>query len=217
MSLSFSAGRLLLAGFGLLFLGGCAVGPRYSRPSTPVPPAFKEVPQGWKPAQPADQVLRGKWWEIFQDPQLNTLEEQINVSNQTLKAAQAQFAQARALVRFARADRFPTATAGFSAAEIRQAQNRPVRSLTSKTSYTDIVLPVDVSYEPDVWGRVRRTVEAARAEAQATAADLESVNLSLHSELALNYFQMRSFDAEEQLLKSNVTAFEKALALTQNR
>jgi len=217
MSLSFSAGRLLLAGFGLLFLGGCAVGPRYSRPSTPVPPAFKEVPQGWKPAQPADQVLRGKWWEIFQDPQLNTLEEQINVSNQTLKAAQAQFAQARALVRFARADRFPTATAGFSAAEIRQAQNRPVCSLTSKTSYTDIVLPVDVSYEPDVWGRVRRTVEAARAEAQATAADLESVNLSLHSELALNYFQMRSFDAEEQLLKSNVTAFEKALALTQNR
>src|SRR5207244_8088475 len=84
------AGKLFLAGVSLLFFGGCAVGPRYSRPSTPVPPAFKEVPQGWKQAHPSDQVLRGKWWEIFQDPELNALEEQINVSNQTLRAAQAQ-------------------------------------------------------------------------------------------------------------------------------
>jgi NodT family efflux transporter outer membrane factor (OMF) lipoprotein len=215
-----SAGRqFALAGvvLGSIFLSGCAVGPRYSRPAAPVPPAFKEVPAGWKQAQPADQLVRGKWWEIFQDPQLNALEEQINVSNQTLKAAQAQFAQARALVRFNRADYYPTATAGLSATRIRQSQNRPIRSLTSKTSYTDIVLPVDVSYEADVWGRVRRSVEAARADAQATAADLESVSLSLHAELALDYFQMRSFDAEEQLLNSNVTAFEKALELTQNR
>jgi NodT family efflux transporter outer membrane factor (OMF) lipoprotein len=217
MRLSFSAGRVVPASFLLLFLAGCAVGPRYSRPAAPVPPAFKEAPSGWKQAQPSDQLLRGKWWEIFQDPQLNRLEERINASNQTLKAAQAEFAQARALVRFARADYFPTATIGLSGTRIRQSQNRPVRSLTSKTSYTDIVLPVDVSYEPDVWGRVRRTVEATRAEAQATAAELESVNLSLHSELALDYFEMRSFDAEEQLLKSNVTAFEKALELTQNR
>ena len=217
MRVGFPLGELVLAGAGLLFLAGCAVGPRYSRPSTPVPPAFKEVPEGWKQAQPSDQVLRGKWWEIFHDPQLNALEEQINVSNQTLKAAQAQFAQARALVRFDRASYYPTATAGLSATEIRQSQNRPVRSLTSKTTYSDVVLPVDVAYEADVWGRVRRTVEAARADAQATAADLELVNLSLHAELALDYFQMRSFDAEEQLLNSNVTAFEKALELTQNR
>ena len=217
MRVSFSPEKLALSGVGLLFLVGCAVGPRYSRPATPVPPAFKEVPQGWKLAQPADQVLRGKWWEIFQNPRLNVLEEQINVSNQTLKAAQAQFAQARALVRFDRADYYPTATAGLSATEIRQSQNRPLRSLTSKTTYTDIVLPMDVAYEPDVWGRVRRTVEAARADAQATAADLQSVSLSLHAELALDYFQTRSFDAEEQLLNSNVIAFEKALELTQNR
>jgi len=211
------AGKLFLAGVSLLFFGGCAVGPRYSRPSTPVPPAFKEVPQGWKQAHPSDQVLRGKWWEIFQDPELNALEEQINVSNQTLRAAQAQFAQARALVRFEGADYYPTATVGLSATRIQQSKNRPTRSLASKNSYTDIGLPVDVSYEPDVWGRVRRTVEAARAGAQATAADLESVSLSLHAELAVDYFQMRSFDAEEQLLNSNVTAFEKALELTQNR
>ena len=100
---------------GLMLLSGCAVGPRYSRPSAPVPTDYKETPQNWKPAQPSDQTLRGKWWEIYQDPQLNALEEKINISNQSLKAAQAQFAQARATVRYDRADYYPTITAGVSA------------------------------------------------------------------------------------------------------
>ena len=99
-----------------MLLGGCAVGPRYSKPAAPTPPGYKEVPPDWKTAQPNDQIARGKWWEIFQDPQLNALEEQINVSNQNLKAAEAQFRQARALVRFNRAAYYPTVTAGASAA-----------------------------------------------------------------------------------------------------
>jgi NodT family efflux transporter outer membrane factor (OMF) lipoprotein len=202
---------------GLLLLSGCAVGPRYSKPSTPTPPGYKEVPPDWKAAQPNDQIARGKWWEIFQDPQLNALEEQINVSNQNLKAAEAQFRQARALVRFNRAAYYPTVTAGASAAREHLSQHRPLVSGSTQTNVTDLVIPFDVSYEADVFGRVRHTVEAARSNAQASTADLESVSLSLHAELALDYFQMRTLDAEEQLLNSNVTSFEKALELTQNR
>src|SRR5437588_4455446 len=144
----------------LLLSAGCTVGPRYSKPPVPVPPSFKEqAPAGWKQAQPADQVFRGKWWEIFQDPQLNALEEQINISNQTLKAAQAQFAQARALVRYNRANYYPTVTTGLSATENKLSQRRAF--VPSKTSYPDYLLPLDASWEADVWGRVRRTVEAA--------------------------------------------------------
>jgi NodT family efflux transporter outer membrane factor (OMF) lipoprotein len=162
-------------------------------------------------------MAKGKWWEIFQDPQLNGLEEKINVSNQTLKAAQLQFEQARAVVRVNRADLYPTVTAGVSAAREHLSQNRPNGSLVATNSFTDLQLPVDVSYEPDVWGRVRRTVEAARENAQATAGDLESVNLSLHAELATDYFVLRTLDAEIDLLNSTVAAYQKALELTQNR
>jgi NodT family efflux transporter outer membrane factor (OMF) lipoprotein len=196
-------------------LSGCAVGPRYSRPSAQVPPAYKETPPDWKTAQPSDQVARGKWWELFADPQLNALEERIAVSNQNLKAAQAQFLEARAQLHLSRADYYPTATAGVSASRNRLSANRPLNS--SIDDYTDLVLPVDVSYEADVWGRVRRTVEAARAQAQATAGDLESVNLSLHADLASDYFQLRSLDAEEQLLQSTVKAYQQALKLTEDR
>lgn len=204
-------------GFALLCLCSCVVGPRYSKPTTPAPPAYKEIPPDWKAAQPNDQISRGKWWEIFQDAQLNTLEEQINVSNQNLKAAQAQFAQARALVRFNRADYYPTVTAGASAAREHLSTNRPLVSNLTANNLTDLAIPVDVSYEPDVFGRVRRTVEEARANAQASAADLESVNLSLHAELAFDYFELRTLDAEEQLLLSTVASFDKALQLTQSR
>jgi NodT family efflux transporter outer membrane factor (OMF) lipoprotein len=162
-------------------------------------------------------MAKGKWWEIFQDPQLNGLEEKINVSNQTLKAAQLQFEQARAVVRVNRADLYPTVTAGVSAAREHLSQNRPNGSLVATNNFTDLQLPVDVSYEPDVWGRVRRTVEAARENAQATAGDLESVNLSLHAELATDYFVLRTLDAEIDLLNSTVAAYQKALELTQNR
>jgi NodT family efflux transporter outer membrane factor (OMF) lipoprotein len=202
---------------GLMALGGCAVGPRYSRPATAAPPAYKELPPNWKAAQPVDHVAKGKWWEVFQDAQLNALEDQINISNQTLKAAQAQFEQARAIVRINRAAQYPTVAAGVSATRNHLSSNRPNGRLSPTNNYTDLQLPVDASYEADVWGRVRRTVEAARANAQASAADLESVSLSLHAELATDYFQLRSLDSEEQLLNSTAAAYEKALELTQNR
>jgi NodT family efflux transporter outer membrane factor (OMF) lipoprotein len=201
----------------LMLLIGCAVGPRYSRPSAPVPTDYKETPQNWKPAQPADQTLRGKWWEIYQDPQLNALEEKVNISNQSLKAAQAQFAQARATVRYNRADYYPTVTAGVSAAREHLSENRPLAVASGVTTTNDLIIPVDMSYEPDVWGRVRRTVEAARADAQATLADLESVSLSVHAELAVDYFSARELDAEAQLLDSTVASYVRQLELTENR
>jgi NodT family efflux transporter outer membrane factor (OMF) lipoprotein len=202
----------------LLLLSACAVGPRYSRPSAPVPPVYRETPENWKAAQPSDQGFRGKWWEIYQDAQLDALEEKVTVSNQSLKAAQAQFAQARALVRQNRADYYPTVSTNPSVSRDRISENRPLRAASSTTTnYTDLVLPLDVSWEPDLWGRVRHTVEAARSNAQASAADLESLSLSLHAELAIDYFQARTLDAEAQLLDSTVSAYEKALKLTQNR
>jgi NodT family efflux transporter outer membrane factor (OMF) lipoprotein len=200
-----------------LLLTGCAVGPRYAKPNAPEPPAYKEVPPNWKAAQPSDQAAKGKWWEVFQDAQLNALEDQINVSNQTLKAAQAQFEQARAAVRINRSAEFPDVTAGMSATRSKLSKNRPNGRLSPTTTYTDLQLPVDASYEVDLWGRVRKTVEAARANAQASAADLENVSLSLHAELASDYFQLRALDAETQLLNSTVAAYEKALELTRNR
>jgi NodT family efflux transporter outer membrane factor (OMF) lipoprotein len=223
VSLGFQSGKderhrqAALLMIGLTLLSGCTVGPRYAKPTTPAPPQYKEVPPNWKTAQPADQVAKGKWWEIYQDPQLNALEEQINVSNQSLKAAQAQFEQARAIVRINRSNLYPTVSAGVTATRNRLSKNRFNGQLSPSSSYTDLQLPVDASYEADVWGRVRRTVEAARANAQASAADLENVSLSLHAELASDYFQVRALDAEEQLLESTVDAYRKALELTQNR
>jgi NodT family efflux transporter outer membrane factor (OMF) lipoprotein len=202
---------------GLSVLSGCAVGPRYAKPAAPAPPAYKELPPNWKAAEPNDQGAKGKWWQVFQEPQLDALEDQIDVSNQTLKAAQAQFEQARALVRINRSAQYPNVTAGVSATRSHLAANRPNGKLSPNNTYTDLQVPVDASYEVDVWGRVRKTVEAARANAQASAADLENVSLSLHAELASDYFQMRALDAEEQLLNSTVAAYEKALELTRNR
>jgi NodT family efflux transporter outer membrane factor (OMF) lipoprotein len=212
-----NARRVLLGLVSLLLLGGCAVGPRYQKPTAASPPGYKEVPPDWKAAQPSDQIARGKWWEIFEDPQLNALEGQISVSNQNLKSAEAQFRQARALVRYNRAAYYPTVTGGASAAREHLSGRRPLVPSSTQTDGTDLAIPFDISYEADVFGRVRHTVAAARSNAQASAADLESVSLSLHAELALDYFMLRTFDAEEQLLRSNVTAFERALDLTQSR
>jgi NodT family efflux transporter outer membrane factor (OMF) lipoprotein len=210
--------KLVAAVCAILFVSGCAVGPRYSRAPASVPDAYKEAPTNWRPAQPADEMQRGKWWEIFHDTELNRLEEQINVSNQNLKVAQAQFQQARALVRFNRANYYPTVTTGLAVTENRISSNRPLRAVSGgKSAYTDITFPVDVSYEADLWGRIRKSVEAAREDAQASAADVENVSLSLHAELAVDYFEARSFDAEEELLNSTVAAFQQALQLTQNR
>ncbi|HKV05453.1 MAG TPA: efflux transporter outer membrane subunit [Candidatus Acidoferrales bacterium] len=203
-------------GLSALFVCGCAVGPKYVRPTAEVPPSYKEA-GAWKPAQPSDEATKGKWWEIYGDTQLDALEEHVSVSNQTLKAAQAQFLEARAALRTARAGFFPDVTAGFSLSRNGQSQNRALFGNSSKVTYSDFQLPVDVSYEPDVWGRVRRTVEAARSEAQASAADLASLDLSLHAELALDYFQLRGLDSQKRLLDSTVAAYERALELTSSR
>jgi NodT family efflux transporter outer membrane factor (OMF) lipoprotein len=196
---------------------GCAVGPKYHPPVTQAPPAYKEI-GNWKPAQPNDQNLGGSWWTLFQDPQLNALEDQVNVSNQNLKAAEAQFRQARATLRYYRADYYPTLTYGPSATRERISGRRPpATSIFDGVTYNDFVLPFSVSYQADVWGRVRKTVESYREQAQASAADLATVNLSMHADLAVDYFQARSLDAEEQLLNSTVNQYEQALELNENR
>jgi NodT family efflux transporter outer membrane factor (OMF) lipoprotein len=200
----------------VLQICGCTVGPEYKRPLAEVPPVYKEV-GNWKQAQPNDQNLGGNWWEMFQDSQLNALELQVNVSNQNLKAAEAQYTQARALVRYNRAAYFPTIDGGASATRNRISNNRPPSLATNGVTYNDFQIPLELSYEVDVWGRVRRSVESSREQAQASAADLATVNLSMHAQLALDYFQARTLDAEEQLLNSTVTQYQQALELIENR
>jgi len=195
---------------------GCTVGPNYRRPAAEVPTAYKEL-GNWKEAQPNDQNLGGNWWEMFQDAQLNGLELQVNVSNQNLKAAEAQYTQARALLRYNRAAYFPTITAGANASRNRISNNRPPSLTTNGRTYNDYQIPFELTYEVDVWGRIRRTVESYREQAQASAADLATVNLSMHAQVALFYFQARVLDAEEQLLNSTVMQYEQALELIQNR
>ena len=207
---------VVLPAIGVLQICGCTVGPTYKRPMAEVPTAYKEL-ANWKQAQPNDQNLGGNWWEMFQDPQLNALELQVNVSNQNLKAAEAQYTQARALVRYNRAAYFPTLTGGASASRNKISSNRPPSLTTNGRTYNDFQIPFQLSYEVDVWGRIRRTVEAYREQAQASAADLATVNLSMHSQVALFYFQERVLDAEEQLLNSTVTQYEQALELIENR
>jgi NodT family efflux transporter outer membrane factor (OMF) lipoprotein len=207
---------VVLPAIAVLQICGCTVGPNYKRPTAEVPTAYKEL-GNWKQAQPNDQNLGGNWWEMFQDPQLNALELQVNVSNQNLKAAAAQYTQARALLRYNRAAYFPTITAGANASRNKISSNRPPSLTTNGRTYSDFQIPLELSYEVDVWGRVRRTVESYREQAQASAADLATVNLSMHAQVALFYFQARVLDAEEQLLNSTVTQYEQALELIQNR
>ena len=178
--------------------------------------AYKEN-GNWKIAQPKDEKLAGNWWEIFGDPQLNALEQQVNVSNQNLKAAAAQYQQALALLRYNRANYYPTLTTSPSATRIRDASNRPPKSsIFSGITYNDYVFPVQLSYQADVWGRIRRTVEQYRDQAQASAADLATVNLSMHADLALDYFEARTLDAEERLLNDTVAQYQQALELNQS-
>jgi NodT family efflux transporter outer membrane factor (OMF) lipoprotein len=209
--------RALLVTIAVLQLAGCTVGPKYHPPVVQAPAGYKEVGD-WKPAQPNDQNLGGTWWTIFQDPQLDALEAQVNVSNQNLKAAEAQYRQARAALRYYRADYYPTVTAAPSATRERISGHRPPpTSIFDGITYNDFVLPFSVAYEADVWGRVRKNVESYREQAQASAADLATVNLSMHADLAVDYFQARSLDAEEQLLNSTVKQYEQALELNESR
>ena len=196
----------------LLSFGGCAVGPKYRQPTAPVPPAYKEI-SNWKPAQPSDENLGGKWWEIFQDPQLNALEQRVDVSNQNLKVALAQFQQARAALRYTRADYYPTLTVAPSAIRQRYSNNRAPSGFFDGITFSDFTVPVEFSYQTNAWGRVTRNVQAYRAQAQASNADLAVVNLTIHADLAIDYFAARTLDAEEKLLQNTVAQYERALHL----
>jgi NodT family efflux transporter outer membrane factor (OMF) lipoprotein len=182
------------------------------------PDAYKEN-SNWQVAQPADAASRGEWWKIFGDAELNTLEPQVGANNQDLKAADARFREARALIRFTHASLYPTIGTTPFAGGLRESSNRPYRTANSVSGngFGDIQLPVDLNYEIDVWGRVRRTVSAAREEAQASAGDRQTVLLSLQAELAFDYFEARSADAQEKLLNDTVKYYEEAYRITNNR
>jgi NodT family efflux transporter outer membrane factor (OMF) lipoprotein len=207
--------RLCVLGCSTILFGGCTVGPKYVRPTASAPVAYKEPSDEWKQATPSDAMAKGRWWEIYQDPQLNSLEDQVTSANQTLKAAQDAFAAARAAVRGTRAQYYPTVTGGLQASGTRASSNKP--GAAGLKTFDDIQIPFDVSYEPDLWGRVRKSVEVSQAEAQASAADLANTALSLHAELALDYFDLRSMDSQAQLLGSTVDSYTQALSLTQSR
>ena len=205
-----------------LLIQGCNVGPKYNRPTVQTPPAFKEVTpedlkkmDGWKVAEPKDSALHGKWWEIFGDPELNSLEEQVGVSNQNIAASFANFMAARALVREARSQYYPTVSIGLSTLR----EHQPSTSVNSTASssgrtFASFALPFDATWTPDLWGRVRNTVKADVYNAQVSAADLENVRLTAQAELAVDYYELRGQDALKQLLDSTVVAFEQSLELT---
>jgi len=199
----------------LMLLSACmVVGPDYVRPTVTTPAAYKEN-DGWKVAQPKDDVIRGAWWEMFGDPQLNALEAQVSISNQNLAAAEAQYREARALVREARAAYYPTATIGFGANRSSPSTTTGSGPASPRVTVSDDSLPLDISWEIDVWGRIRRSVESNQASAQASAADVESARLSAQAALAQDYFQLRELDAQKQLLTETVAAFQKSLEFTQ--
>jgi NodT family efflux transporter outer membrane factor (OMF) lipoprotein len=207
-------------------LVACTVGPKYNRPPAATPAAFKELTpddykntDGWKVAQPKDDALRGKWWEILGDPQLNALEEKVNVSNQNIAAAAASFFAARALVKEARSQYFPRVTTNPAITVQRPSATmsggKGGGSTSSSTStFTDYTLPFDATWEPDLFGRIRNTIKSAAYGAQASAADLEDIRLTAQADVALDYFQLRGEDALKQLLDSTVVAYQKSLDLT---
>ena len=188
-------------------LAGCSVVPTYERPTTPEPVPFKEA-QGWVPAAPADAFERGPWWQLFGDPVLNELAASVEVSNQNVAAAVANYAQARAIVAQQRAALFPNVSLGLSA------DRSGVRNGGANTAYR---LNLGGDWEPDVWGRLRAGVTSAQASAEATAADLASARLSAQGELAANYFTVRALDAQRTLLESSIAGYERELRITQNR
>jgi len=192
-----------------LFCSGCAIGPRYQRPVAQTPPALKEMAGNdqWKMATPSDGLLKGKWWEIFGDPQLNRLEELVGVDNQNVKQAEAQFREARALVLSAHSSYYPSIGSSSSISQ----------SYVEKRASHSFSLPATVSWEPDLWGRVRLSVENAVSNAQVSAADLENIRLSQQALLATDYFLLSAQDMQLNLLSGTIEAYEKNLQLTVNR
>jgi len=209
----------------LVLLSGCMVGPNYIRPSVPIAPGYKESPpasfkenDGWKVSQPSDFELKGKWWEMFGDPQLNALEEKVEGANQTVKMADANYRAARANVGYYRASEAPTIGVAPSVSAVRYSANQPYLSSSAVNNGNgNFVLPLELDYEIDLWGRIRREVTSARETAQASAADLANTRLSLHAELALDYMEVRSSDAQIQLLNDTVKAYTDAVNLTNDR
>jgi NodT family efflux transporter outer membrane factor (OMF) lipoprotein len=216
---------ILTVAIALLPLSGCMVGPKYKTPAAILAPSFKEAPpasfaeqDGWKPGQPADTRSKGDWWTLFGDSQLNVLESQVDTANQSLKSAEANFRAARAQIGYARASEKPMIGVGPGISAVRDSANQPYFPPSLANNGTgNFALPVDISYEVDLWGRIRRGVTAAREQAQASDADLESVRLSLHAELAMDYFGLRTADAQTKLLGDTVKAYQSALQLTTDR
>jgi NodT family efflux transporter outer membrane factor (OMF) lipoprotein len=202
--------------FSLLVCTGCSIGPKYQRPAAPATPAFKELNGNdqWKMATPSDQLLKGKWWELFNDPELNRLEELVDINNQNVKQAEAQFRQARALVAGNYANYFPTIGANPSITQTDTGKNAGRGAGGRSQSFS---LPFAISWEPDLWGRVRLAVENAADNAQVSAADLENARLSAQSFLATDYFTMVGNDMQQAILADTIEAYQKNLQLTINR
>ncbi|HXZ59626.1 MAG TPA: efflux transporter outer membrane subunit [Steroidobacteraceae bacterium] len=198
-------------------LGGCSLAPHYERPATPPPGASYTELGDWKVAVPADNAPRGAWWTMFEDEELNDLESRVTDANQSLKAALARLEEARAQTRIARAGYFPTLTANASATRQRVSVNGPGFAPGDEPIYNTFILGADLSYEIDLFGRVRNTVSGARASEQATAGDVATLDLSVHAELATDYFTLRGLDAQQQLLDRTVADYARALELTRNR
>jgi len=227
-------GTLAAACLPLCVLAGCKpVGPDYKRPVYVTPPIYKEtgaatvtVPAppsptdgGWQPASPSDGMLKGKWWEIYNDPQLNKLEERIAAVNQGVHGAYETYLAAREQVRVARADFYPTLSAGPGFTHSKLSAHRPLTSDLSRSpgSYNDLTLEGQASWEPDLWGKIRRNVEGANAAAQASAADMANTELSLEAEMAEDYFQLRGLDLQAQLLERDIKSLTDQLDLTKRR
>src|ERR1700730_13268688 len=198
-------------------LTACSFAPVYKTPdSVPAASAYKEESGDWKPAQPQDNQNRGAWWTQFQDPQLDALEAKVSEANQDLRAAFARLQQSRAATRITRADLFPTLSAGASATRSRTSVNSPAHVPGRNPNYNNFDLEADLSYEFDVWGRVRNAVTSAKASQQASAADLAAVDLSIHAQLAADYFALRAEVAQQVLLDKTVEDYALSLQLTQN-
>jgi len=212
-------------------VAGCAVGPDYKRPpATTIPAAYTGatnvvatdagVTNGWKVAEPQAQIPKGNWWEIFGDPELNELESQASAANQQLKVAVARLAEARAQMNITRAGLFPNISVSGSSVRQRTSPNTP-STLTGKAfgtsaTFNDFYVPVSLGYELDIWGRVRRSVESARAQTQASLDDLETIRLMIQAETAMDYFSLRALDAQKAVLSSSIEVFTKSLQLTRN-
>jgi NodT family efflux transporter outer membrane factor (OMF) lipoprotein len=201
-------------------LAACAVGPDYKRPDAEIPAAFKEAAPGWKIAQPADQHDRGDWWTIYEDPQLNALQDKLNTANQTIAQFAAAYRQARALVGEARAAYFPTigASAGATRSGNGVSSGGNSTTATSRSGVgNSFNVQLDASWEPDLWGSVTRTVNAQKAGQQGAAADLANARLSAQATLAQTYFALRALDSAQKLLDDTVTDYQRSLQLTQNQ